>query len=78
MAPWEYNVRKENLVQIRSAGTRRLSLFNLYTCAWLNLKDFRSDSKLIFSFQLIKISDLGKKKSLTEVLHRSNLTRFST
>lgn len=50
MAPWEYNVRKENLVQLISAGTWRLPLFNLYTCEWLNLKDFGSEAKLIFWF----------------------------
>lgn len=52
VAPWEYNVRKENLVWLRSTGTLRLTIFNLYTCEWLNLKDFRSEAKLNFWFSV--------------------------
>lgn len=52
MAPREYNVRKENLVRLRSAGISRLPPFNLFTCEWLNLMDLcfklRSDAKSIF------------------------------
>lgn len=36
--------------------------FLICTREWLNLKGFRSDAKLVFSFQLIKTPDLCKEK----------------
>lgn len=51
VAPQEYSVRKEKLVQLRSTGIWKLQPLKLFVCEWLDLKDlcfkFRSHAKLI-------------------------------